>query len=156
MRALRQPALQEGELIGLRHLLHLDLSAHRLTLALRAYTIEALDIALTSRSHDEGIDGVVAVILTLRPVFDAKLLGRLALPRYTLRLAHRVVAIEIERMEDIIIAPETTKSGSHSTLACGDTANTLLEDGHSLARDILCQTQLALEEVGGNILLQPA
>ena len=59
-------------------------------------------------------------------------------------------------MEDIIIAPETTKSGSHSTFARRHTADTLLEDGHSLARDILCQTQLALKEVGGDILLQPA
>ena len=156
MGTLCQPALQEGELIGLRRLLYLDLFAHRLTLALGAYTIEALDIALTSRSHDEGIDSVVAVILTLRPVFDAKLLGRLALTRYTLRLTHGVVAIEVERMEDIIITPEATKSGSHSTLARRHTADTLLEDGHSLARDVLRQTKLALEEVRGDILLQPA
>ena len=59
-------------------------------------------------------------------------------------------------MEDLTIPPEATKPSCHSTLARGDTADTLLEDSHSLARDVLRQTQLTLEEVGGDILLQPA
>ena len=85
-----------------------------------------------------------------------KLLGRLTFPRYALGLTHRVVAIEVERMEDLTIPPEATKPSCHTTLARRHTADPLLKDGHSLARDVLRQTQLTLEEVGGDILLQPA
>ena len=83
---------------------------------------------------------MVAVVHALRPICNMKLLGRLPLPRNALGLAHRVVAIEVERMEDLTITPEATKPSRHSTLARGDTADTLLEDSHSLARDVLRQT----------------
>ena len=43
-------------------------------------------------------------------------------------------------MEDLTITPEATKPSRHSTLARGDTADTLLEDSHSLVRDVLRQT----------------
>ena len=68
-----EPMLQQGEFLflgGFLLLLLLDERIHLLTISLCIHPIESLYVALPSTSDDEGIDSVVAMILSLGPILN--------------------------------------------------------------------------------------